>query len=159
MGFLLFKRLPSTGLGFVQGKRAVCTGGDVGELICKSAHALAGFGGVSIVEAVQEDIQSGFLVLGRGICGKAGAAAFDGNEAADVLVFCCDIEPQEQFIFGILGIIIAVIAFAKAYPCNTDRASFTDNLFIGMVHIHSPSVVDCDAQHTVADDALGLVTL
>lgn len=85
-GYLLCDHLLSGRLGFIQGKGPVCSGGDVGELIGKSAHAPAGFSGVGIIEAVQEDIQSCFLILHGGFCREAGAAAFGGHEVTDVLI-------------------------------------------------------------------------
>jgi hypothetical protein len=98
------------------------------------------------MEVVQEHIQSCFFILDGGFRREAGAATFGGHEVTDIFVPDRYIEPQEQFIFRILRVVVAVIAFTKAYPSYTDRASFTDEILSGIVHMHSPSsVIDSES--------------
>ena len=64
---------------------------------------MPGLTGVGMIEVVQEHIQSCFFIIDGCFRRKAGATAFGGHEVTDVLVFYRYIEPQEQFIFRILG--------------------------------------------------------
>lgn len=117
----------------------VGTGGDVGEFISQRADTPPGIAGVGIVETAQKDVQSGLLVLLGSLFRKAGAAALHSFEVPGIPILHGEVKAQEQFILRIGGIVVAVVAFTEAYPCNTDGASFADEFIILMLICEIPS--------------------